>query len=51
VDEAHDLRSPGYEHGSTIIVLAPRGCAFAPGVRHGSLLHVGQPLLVKAPTS
>ncbi|MFN3496135.1 MAG: archaetidylserine decarboxylase [Hydrogenophaga sp.] len=39
-----------FEHGSTIIVLAPRGCAVVPGIGNGSTLRMGQPLLVKTPT-
>ena len=34
-----------FEHGSTIIVLAPAGFGFAPGVVAGSLLKMGQPLM------
>lgn len=35
-----------FEHGSTIIVLAPAGFALAPEVRTGVRLRAGQPLLV-----
>ena len=40
-----------FEHGSTIIVLAPRGFVLAPGIGHGSPLRMGQPLLLKTPTA
>jgi len=34
-----------FEHGSTIIVLAPTAAALAPGIREGSQLRMGEPLL------
>jgi phosphatidylserine decarboxylase len=34
-----------FEHGSTILVLAPRGFALCPDVREGTLIRVGQPLM------
>jgi phosphatidylserine decarboxylase len=34
-----------FEHGSTIIVLAPRGFSLVPGLAEGCRLRVGQPLL------
>lgn len=34
-----------FEHGSTIIVFAPPGFDFAPGIGSGSLLRAGEPLL------
>jgi phosphatidylserine decarboxylase len=34
-----------FEHGSTIIVLAPAGAAMADGLREGDRLRMGQPLL------
>jgi phosphatidylserine decarboxylase len=34
-----------FEHGSTIIVFAPRGFELAPGVGTGTLLRAGEPLL------
>jgi phosphatidylserine decarboxylase len=35
----------GFEHGSTIIVLAPAGFSLAPGVAPGARIRVGAPLL------
>jgi len=34
-----------FEHGSTIIVLAPRGFALAPGIESGRRIRMGTPLL------
>ena len=34
-----------FEHGSTIIVFAPRGVALCAGLRQGSVIRMGQPLL------
>lgn len=34
-----------FEHGSTIIVLAPPGYVIAPGIDTGTILRMGQPLL------
>ena len=34
-----------FQHGSTIIVLAPGRCVFAPGLRSGERIRMGQPLL------
>ncbi len=34
-----------FEHGSTIIVFAPRGFALCEGVRDGSEIRMGQPLM------
>jgi phosphatidylserine decarboxylase len=34
-----------FEHGSTIIVFAPRGIAMSPDVREGQRIHVGQALM------
>ena len=34
-----------FQHGSTIIVFAPAGCALADHVREGAVIRVGQPLL------
>jgi phosphatidylserine decarboxylase len=34
-----------FEHGSTIIVLAPRGFALADGVRTGATIRMGEPLM------
>lgn len=34
-----------FEHGSTIIVFAPKGFALAPGIAPGTQLRAGQPLL------
>jgi phosphatidylserine decarboxylase len=34
-----------FEHGSTIIVLAPEGFAFADGVAEGSTIRMGTPLM------
>jgi phosphatidylserine decarboxylase len=34
-----------FEHGSTIIVLAPDGFSFCDNVRAGAMIHMGQPLL------
>jgi phosphatidylserine decarboxylase len=34
-----------FQHGSTIIVLAPARCVFAPGLRSGQRIRMGQPLL------
>jgi phosphatidylserine decarboxylase len=33
-----------FQHGSTIIVFAPRGLSFCDGVRDGSVIRMGQPL-------
>jgi len=38
-----------FEHGSTIVVLAPPGFDLAPGVDSGRTLRMGQPLLDKPP--
>ncbi|MDX2202835.1 MAG: archaetidylserine decarboxylase [Hyphomicrobiaceae bacterium] len=35
-----------FEHGSTIIVLAPKGWRLAAGVAHGAMLRMGRPLLL-----
>jgi phosphatidylserine decarboxylase len=34
-----------FEHGSTILVFAPKGFSFAPGVREGAQIRMGQALL------
>lgn len=34
-----------FEHGSTIVVLAPGDMAFAPGLAEGKLIRLGEPLL------
>ena len=34
-----------FEHGSTIIVLAPPGCRFAPGIAEGQPIRLGEPML------
>jgi phosphatidylserine decarboxylase len=34
-----------FEHGSTVIVLAPDGFALCDGVKEGRVMRVGQPLL------
>lgn len=34
-----------FEHGSTIIMLAPPGCAIAEGLAEGSQIRMGQPLI------
>jgi len=34
-----------FEHGSTIIVLAPRGFALGDGLREGVRIRMGQPIL------
>ncbi|HUJ54133.1 MAG TPA: phosphatidylserine decarboxylase, partial [Steroidobacteraceae bacterium] len=34
-----------FEHGSTIIVFAPLGVALCAGLRQGSVIRMGQPLL------
>jgi phosphatidylserine decarboxylase len=34
-----------FEHGSTIIVFAPRGFELAPGIATGSRIRVGEPLM------
>ena len=34
-----------FQHGSTIIVLAPRGFALCPGVREGTRIRMGEPIL------
>jgi phosphatidylserine decarboxylase len=34
-----------FEHGSTIIVLAPKGFALSDGVREGRRIHMGEPLM------
>lgn len=36
-----------FEHGSTLIVFGERGYRFAPDLRAGALLRVGQPLLLR----
>jgi phosphatidylserine decarboxylase len=36
-----------FEHGSTIVVFAPPGFAFAPGVASGGRIAMGRPLLVR----
>jgi len=38
-----------FEHGSTIVVLAPSGFGLAPGIESGRTLRMGQPLLQKPP--
>jgi phosphatidylserine decarboxylase len=38
-----------FEHGSTIVVFAPRGFALAPGVAGGQRIRVGQALLRRPP--
>lgn len=40
-----------FQHGSTIIVLAPAGASLAPDVAPGTLLRAGQPLLQLPPRS
>jgi phosphatidylserine decarboxylase len=34
-----------FEHGSTIIVFAPRGFSLSPGIATGVRLRMGQPLM------
>jgi phosphatidylserine decarboxylase len=34
-----------FQHGSTMIAFAPPGIVLFPGLRHGSLIRMGQPLL------
>jgi phosphatidylserine decarboxylase len=34
-----------FQHGSTMIAFAPRGVALAAGLRQGSVIRMGQPLL------
>ena len=34
-----------FQHGSTVIVLAPRGFALCPGVQDGSRIRMGQALM------
>ena len=34
-----------FEHGSTIVVLAPAGFALWPGLREGARLRMGEPLM------
>jgi phosphatidylserine decarboxylase len=34
-----------FEHGSTIIVLAPNGFSLSNNVREGSIIRMGQPLM------
>jgi phosphatidylserine decarboxylase len=34
-----------FQHGSTILVFATGGFVFAPGIREGTVLRMGQPLL------
>jgi len=34
-----------FEHGSTIVLLAPHGFAFCPNVREGGIIRMGEPLL------
>ena len=34
-----------FEHGSTIIVFAPRGFALAPGIQSGTPIRMGQALM------
>ena len=36
-----------FEHGSTIIVFAPPGLEFAPGIENGRRLRMGEPLLIR----
>jgi len=36
-----------FEHGSTIIVLAPRGARLAPGILTGAQIRMGQPLMLR----
>jgi phosphatidylserine decarboxylase len=40
-----------FEHGSTIIVLAPAGFTLAPGVQAGTRQRAGHPLLLQTPAS
>lgn len=39
-----------FEHGSTIIVFAPGGFEFAPGIATGANIRMGQPLLGRMPS-
>ena len=39
-----------FQHGSTILVFAPKGFEFAPGIQEGSPLRMGQALM-KLPQS
>ncbi|MDX2218694.1 MAG: archaetidylserine decarboxylase [Burkholderiales bacterium] len=39
-----------FEHGSTIIVFAPRGFVLAPGIATGANIRMGQPLLGRMPS-
>ena len=38
-----------FEHGSTIVMLAPPGFAFAPGIATGQRIQAGQALFMRAP--
>lgn len=38
-----------FEHGSTIVVLAPAGFTLAPGIRSGAIVRAGQALLARDP--
>jgi phosphatidylserine decarboxylase len=40
-----------FEHGSTIIAIAPKGCALCPGVREGARIRMGQRLFALPPDS
>jgi phosphatidylserine decarboxylase len=40
-----------FEHGSTIIVLAPAGFTLAPGVQAGIRQRAGHPLFLQTPAS
>jgi phosphatidylserine decarboxylase len=39
-----------FEHGSTILVFAPKGCSFAPSVQEGAQIRMGQALLRMPPS-
>ena len=40
-----------FEHGSTIIVFAPKGFALAKGIENGTAIRMGQPLMALPPTA
>jgi phosphatidylserine decarboxylase len=40
-----------FEHGSTIIVLAPAGFTLTPGVQVGNRQRAGHPLFLQTPAS
>jgi phosphatidylserine decarboxylase len=42
------MRSPWFEHGSTIIVLAPDHFAFCDNVMDSARINAGQPLMRRA---